>query len=116
MGSDQTRPNGGRLRVSSASVGDCVTVSVEGAVDHLSSFQLAGALTSALTGDVQWIKVDLQQVEFCDCSGLNVLLGARERALEAGAGFRVTEPVSAVVARLFDMTGTGSLLLGQTAA
>ncbi|MGW1617211.1 STAS domain-containing protein [Streptomyces sp. NPDC002285] len=112
MWGDEIEPNGDLLRVSGAAVGDLVTVSAAGEVDFDTSVRLADALEDAVTSGAQVIEVDLRGVEFCDCSGLHVLLRARERALEAGAGFSVNEPVAPLVARLFEVTETEALLLG----
>jgi hypothetical protein len=61
------------------------------------------------------IEVDFDQVTFCDCSGLNVLLGARVTFLESRASTRLeTVPPTVVrahepVTRLFHLTGVGRL-------
>ncbi|WP_432081561.1 STAS domain-containing protein [Streptomyces sp. WAC 04229] len=92
-----------------------VTVSVVGELDYSTSTQLREALTAALTIGVGGVAVDFHRVEFCDCSGLAVLLGARRRAHMMGISFRVTGPLTPVVARLLQVTETESSLLVPTA-
>ena len=48
--------------------------------------------------------VDCSQLEFCDSTGLNVLLGARLKAEAAGGGVHLAGMLP-VVARVFEITG-----------
>ncbi|KRV50530.1 hypothetical protein AQ490_15765 [Wenjunlia vitaminophila] len=53
--------------------------------------------------------LDLGRLSFCDCAGLNLLLWARERALESGASFTLRH-VRTQPGRLFAVSGTAHLL------
>src|SRR2546430_17499058 len=48
--------------------------------------------------------VDCSRLEFCDSTGLNVLLGARLKAEAAGGGVHLAG-MQPVVARVFEITG-----------
>ena len=58
------------------------------------------------------IEVDLAGVNFLDCSGLTVLIVAREAAAGTGCQLRITNPQS-IVRRVLDLSG---VLGGFTAA
>ncbi|MEU5636851.1 STAS domain-containing protein [Streptomyces rishiriensis] len=88
--------------------GDRAVVAVRGELDLDVAGQLERALHGALGAAVGGIDLELEDVAFCDCSALNVLLGARERGLEEGKTVAV-HTVSPAVARLLDLTGTGPL-------
>ncbi len=49
--------------------------------------------------------VDCSRLDFCDSTGLNVLLGARLKAEEAGGGAVHLAAMQPVVARVFEITG-----------
>ncbi|MFG2731612.1 STAS domain-containing protein [Streptomyces canus] len=80
-------------------------------MDHETSPPLSDELAIAVTSGVRCVEVDFSQVPFCDCSGLNALLRARERAQAAGVCFGVLGPVTPVVERLFGLTEVESALL-----
>lgn len=75
----------------------------------MTSPRLQEATDQALAGCPRHIEVDLDQVTFCDCSALNVLLGARASFLESQASTHLgTAPFTVVrahppVTRLFDL-------------
>ncbi|MFF9457682.1 STAS domain-containing protein [Streptomyces flaveolus] len=108
---------GKRARVSSAVETGRTVVTVTGEVDHVGAVRLTGVLEAAAalsgTGDVP---VDFSRVGFCDCSGLNTLLAARNHCQDLGIRFSLSEPVTLPVARLFQLTGAGPLLLRQQTA
>lgn len=54
------------------------------------------------------VALDLSDVTFCDCSGLNVLLQARWRARRGLCSLSLMAP-SRPVRRLLDLTGTTAL-------
>ncbi len=71
----------------------------------------AGALRSALlTAAAQGpvVVVDLSDTEFCDSSGLNVLVRALRRAQAAGGEVRLVATKPAVL-RILGVTGVGSI-------
>ncbi|MET9609309.1 STAS domain-containing protein [Streptomyces sp. NPDC006512] len=55
------------------------------------------------------LHLDLTGVTFCDCAGLNVLLGARTSAHAAGVDV-VVAGIGAQLAHLLDVTGVGPVL------
>ncbi|CAM5291221.1 STAS domain-containing protein [Streptomyces pilosus] len=92
--------------------GDRVRVTVRGELDfeaqHL-RYELHEALRSSGTG----VDLDLSGVSFCDCSGLSVLLDARQRAL--GLGRTVTLRASSpAVERLLGLIGAQDLFAPPT--
>lgn len=89
-------------------------VSVSGEIDFQTAPGLRAALLTALSSYEGAIDVDLAEVAFCDCTGLNVLLAARARALRVHRILRVTA-TSRPVARLLDLTGTLPLLTQASA-
>lgn len=90
-------PDGGRT-----------SVAVRGEFDLDAGQQLAPALHQALARSVSGIDLHLNEVEFCDCSGLNLLLGLREIALAQGKTV-VVRSSSPVVERLLYLSGTREL-------
>jgi anti-anti-sigma factor len=107
-----TIPSTGRwplsLQVESYPAGDRVLVVVSGDVDLDTDQILLRAVRDALARSVSGVDLDLSDVAFCDCSGLNVLLCMRRRALEEGRTVAV-RAASAPVDRLLTVTGTRSL-------
>ncbi|MEV6396220.1 STAS domain-containing protein [Streptomyces sp. NPDC051907] len=91
-------------------VGGKSTVSVAGEIDVATAPRLRGALSIALSHHSRWIEVDLARVDFCDCSGLSVLLWARGRARRQGSSLRVTGVTSPLVRKVFRKTGTDTAL------
>ncbi|MFB8241523.1 STAS domain-containing protein [Kitasatospora purpeofusca] len=66
------------------------------------------ALDEALRARPQVLVVDLEQVGFCDSSGLNLLLKARMGAIAAGAELRLAA-ASPTVLRLLELTGADTV-------
>jgi anti-anti-sigma factor len=99
------------LRVETHPDGDRVAVVVSGEVDIDTEEVLHEALREALRRSVSGVDVDLGGVDFCDCSGLNVLLCARRRALE-DAKTVVLSSTGPAVGRLLSLTGTRGLFGG----
>lgn len=84
-------------------------VTVSGEIDFASSPVLGQTLQEALDHSGGGVDVDLAGVGFCDCSGLNILLHVRRRALEVAKTLtvRVSSPA---VQRLLELTGTVDVL------
>ncbi|MDW4910037.1 ANTAR domain-containing protein [Streptomyces sp. ADMS] len=80
-------------------------VVVSGAIDIVSEQALHNGLRQALTRSDRGIDLDLSGVDFCDCSGLNVLLRLRRRALDDGKIITI-RAAGAAVFRLLSITGT----------
>jgi len=92
-----TRPAGGRT-----------VVAVSGEIDIDTEQTMQRALRLALARSSQGVDLDLAEVGFCDCSGLNALLRVRRTALADGKTVTV-RTASPGVERLFALTGTSSL-------
>ncbi|WBP84459.1 STAS domain-containing protein [Kitasatospora cathayae] len=87
-------------------------VTVAGELDHDSAHVLRAALARPLHDGVRRIVVDLAELRFCDSTGLNILLRARLDADAAGRTLEVARP-QPIVARLFEVTGTDTVLRVQ---
>ncbi|POX51934.1 anti-sigma factor antagonist [Streptomyces sp. Ru72] len=96
------------LRVETHQDGDRVAVVVSGELDIDTEQALQDALREAVRRSVGGVDVDLGGVDFCDCSGLNVLLSARSQAL-ADAKTLTLGPTGPSVDRLLSLTGTRTL-------
>ncbi|MEV6737972.1 anti-sigma factor antagonist [Streptomyces sp. NPDC051104] len=96
------------LRVETHQDGDRVAVVVSGELDIDTEQALQDALREAVRRSVRGVDVDLGGVDFCDCSGLNVLLSARRQAL-ADAKTLTLGPIGPSVDRLLSLTGTRAL-------
>ncbi|MGX1564894.1 ANTAR domain-containing protein [Streptomyces sp. NPDC055506] len=88
--------------------GDRMTVTLWGELD-LGSRRLLPDLYDILTLSGSGIDLRLDAVGFCDCSGLNVLLDLRMRALDL-AKTVVVRSSGRAVERVLDLTGTRELL------
>ncbi|MFJ7072068.1 anti-sigma factor antagonist [Streptomyces sp. NPDC098781] len=91
--------------------GDRIMVKVRGELDLDTSERFRGALREALSRSVRGVDLDLENVSFCDCAALNILLGLRQRALKQGKTVAI-QASSATVDRLFALTGTRALFAG----
>ncbi|MFF3674547.1 STAS domain-containing protein [Streptomyces sp. NPDC002120] len=100
---------GMEARVISGSQPGTVRVLVSGEIDFDNATLLGEVLLAALASHRATLLVDLEQVTFCDCAGLNILLTARRAALRAGRGLHVTA-AGCRVERLLNLTDTRSLL------
>lgn len=91
-----------------------VNVTVTGEIDLANVAQLRNAL-SPLVADtsVRLVGCDLSGVSFVSCSGLTVLLDARQALLERGAMLRLVAASPAVL-RPIRMTGLAQLLPAPT--
>ncbi|WP_328317827.1 STAS domain-containing protein [Streptomyces sp. NBC_00388] len=96
--------NRGRLLVEVRSVGRSEVVTPAGELDHHTAELLSEPLDEALDRGRSRLVIDCSQLEFCDSTGLNVLLGARLKAEAAGGGVHLAGMLP-VVARVFEITG-----------
>ncbi|MEU6368881.1 STAS domain-containing protein [Streptomyces sp. NPDC046931] len=96
------------LTVETHDAGDRVAAVVSGQVDLDTERALHRALREALRRSVSGVDLDLGAVDFCDCSGLNVLLCVRRRALEDGKAL-VLGATGPAVRRLLALTETRAL-------
>jgi anti-anti-sigma factor len=84
------------------------TITVSGELDLATSPRLRQAAEEALARCPRCVEIDLGLVTFCDCSGLNVLLGARASAHLEAIPFTVVK-AHAPVTRLFHLAEAGPL-------
>jgi anti-sigma B factor antagonist len=93
------------LKVSTWSQGDRTVVSVAGEIDLYTAPRLHGELFAVLAGDnpVRLV-IDMSGVEFCDSTGMNVLLAAHRRAQEQGGDLELAAP-RATVRKVLQVTG-----------
>ncbi|WP_329623101.1 STAS domain-containing protein [Streptomyces sp. NBC_01255] len=75
-----------------------------GELDHHTAELLRTPLDAALDVGRSRLVVDCSGLDFCDSTGLNVLLGARLRADAAGGGVHLVA-MRPAVARVFHITG-----------
>lgn len=78
--------NRGRLQVEVRTEGRSEVVTPVGELDHHTADLLREPLESAVEQGRVRLVVDCSRLEFCDSTGLNVLLGARLKAEAAGEG------------------------------
>ncbi|MEV4972888.1 STAS domain-containing protein [Streptomyces scopuliridis] len=100
--------NRGRLRVEVRTEGRSEVVTVAGELDHHTADLLRTPLDEALEQGRSRLVIDCSQLEFCDSTGLNVLLGARLKADAAGGGVHLAAMLP-VVARVFEITGADAV-------
>ncbi|MCZ4514913.1 anti-sigma factor antagonist [Streptomyces sp. ActVer] len=96
------------LKIEAHQVGARTAVVIAGEIDLDGEQQLEQELRRALAESVTGVDLDLSGVEFCDCSGLNVLLRLRRRALKDTKTV-VIQAADPVVERLLTVTETSSL-------
>jgi anti-anti-sigma factor len=94
----------GRLLVEVREEGTSAVITPAGELDHHTADLLREPVEDCLDRGFSRLVVDCSQLEFCDSTGLNVLLGARLRAEAAGGGVHLAGMLP-VVARVFEITG-----------
>lgn len=98
----------GRLRVEVRHHGASAVVTPAGELDHHTAELLREPLDQCVTDGRSRLVVDCSRLEFCDSTGLNVLLGARLKAEAAGGGVHLAGMLP-VVARVFEITGADAV-------
>lgn len=97
------------LKVSTWSQGDRTVVSVSGEIDLYTAPRLHGELFAALAGDAPVrLVIDMSGVEFCDSTGMNILLAAYRRTQEQGGDLELAAPRPAV-RKVLQVTGLESV-------
>ncbi|WP_433889787.1 STAS domain-containing protein [Streptomyces sp. CA-111067] len=94
----------GRLHVEVRQDGRTAVLTPAGELDHHTADLLSEPLGAAVDAGVKRLVIDCSELEFCDSTGLNVLLGARLRA-EAAGGEVLLAAMRPTVARVFEITG-----------
>jgi anti-sigma B factor antagonist len=92
------------LNISTSSQGGHAVVAATGELDLYTAPRLQAALAGLLRDQADRVVVDLSEVEFCDSTGMNVLLAAMKRVKEHGGTFELAAPRPAV-RRILQVTG-----------
>jgi anti-sigma B factor antagonist len=96
------------LKVTSRSHGDRTVLSVTGEIDLYTAPTLQSELMTALSPGQVWVIVDMSGVDFCDSTGINVLLAAHRHARERGGGLQLASPGTAT-RKVLQVTGLESV-------
>ena len=97
------------LRVSSRSQGDHTIVTLAGEIDLYTAPRLQSELLAAMrSADPALVVVDMSGVEFCDSTGMNVLLAAHRQACERGGDLALAAP-RAPLRKILEVTGLSSV-------
>ena len=96
------------LKVTTRSQGDHTVISVAGEIDLYTAPKLQAELAAALTADPARLIVDMSGVDFCDSTGINVLLAAHRHARERGGELQLAGPGSAT-RKVLQVTGLESV-------
>ena len=93
------------LKVSTRLEGERAIVALAGEIDLYTAPRLQSELAAALaSGDPARLVVDMSAVEFCDSTGMNVLLAAHRRATGQGGSLELAGPRPAV-RKILQVTG-----------
>ncbi|WP_395106647.1 STAS domain-containing protein [Actinomadura sp. SCN-SB] len=92
------------LNVSTASQGGHAVVTATGELDLYTAPKLQSALATLLRDQADRIVVDMSGIEFCDSTGVNVLLAALKRIKERNGTLELAAPRPAV-RRVLQVTG-----------
>ncbi|MFD3504195.1 STAS domain-containing protein [Streptomyces sp. NPDC058676] len=85
------------------------TVFLVGEIDADTAPTVGAAVDDCFSRETGGVDIELAGVSFCDASGLNVFRAAALSANASGRRLRLRHPTPAV-RRVFDLTGTASLL------
>ena len=97
------------LKVSTRFQGDRAIVALAGEIDLYTAPRLQSELAAALAGgDPARLVVDMSAVEFCDSTGMNVLLSCLRRVRERGGELEIASPKPAV-RKILQVTGLDSV-------
>ncbi|MET7683989.1 STAS domain-containing protein [Streptomyces sp. NPDC005423] len=86
-----------------------------GEMDVTTAPLLGLTLATCARDGIRTVDVDATALAFCDVSGLNAFLAASRLATDAGTTLRLHHPPP-IMARLIEITGSGSLLDERHAA
>lgn len=96
------------LKVTTRSQVDHTVISVTGEIDLYTAPRLQSELTAALSSSPVRLIIDMSGVDFCDSTGINVLLAAHRHARERGGELLLAGPGSAT-RRVLQVTGLESV-------
>jgi anti-sigma B factor antagonist len=98
-----------QLSITTTDTDDARTIAVEGEIDVSCASELRDAIDAAIQDAIPSIDVDLAGTSYIDSTGIGVLVGAANRAAEAGLEFSVSRP-QRNVSRVLDLLGVGDEL------
>ncbi|MCY9786517.1 STAS domain-containing protein [Nocardiopsis sp. EMB25] len=75
-----------------------------GEIDLYTAPQLRSGLLEALEGGARRLVIDMSRTEFCDSTGISVLLSAMKRSRDKGGDLELVAPKAAVV-KVLEVTG-----------
>jgi len=97
------------LKVSSRAEGDRIIVALSGEIDLYTAPRLQSQLAAALNTEYPVrLVVDMSGVDFCDSTGMNVLLAAQRLARERGGDMELSAP-RPPVRKILQVTGLESV-------
>jgi anti-sigma B factor antagonist len=96
------------LKVTTRSQGEHTVLSVTGEIDLYTAPTLQSELMAALGAGKTRLIVDMSRVDFCDSTGINVLLAAHRHARERGGELQLASPGSAT-RKVLQVTGLESV-------
>src|ERR1700744_2000714 len=98
------------LKVSSRSQGDQELVLAIGEIDLYTAPRLQSELTAVIASaaPASRVVVDMSGVEFCDSTGMNVLLSCLRQARERGGELELAAPRPAII-KILAVTGLDSV-------
>jgi anti-anti-sigma factor len=109
--------NKGKLELDRAHFGlrserreDGERIQVNGEMDLATSVMVDREVRRAEASDATSIVLDLDQLEFLDASGVQMLLDASARSRTDGNRLRITRASAPQVQRVIELTGVGDLL------
>ena len=88
---------------------DGCQVQLRGDLDLCSAPLLEENLAALRDSGCRDVTIDISQLEFCDCSGLNVLLKAHAALQQEGGGLTLAG-ITGPVQRILDLTGMADVL------
>lgn len=96
------------LKVSTRSHAGHALVAIAGEIDLYTAPRLQSEFTRLLQDGPNRVVIDMSAVEFCDSTGMNVLLSALKRIKEQGGALDVAAPRPAV-RKILQVTGLDSV-------
>jgi len=92
------------LQIDVDRTGDTTRIRLDGELDIHTAPGVSAAVDDATSGGATTVVVDAAALRFCDSSGIQVLVQARERLVAAGGALRL-EGVHGSVEKVLSVTG-----------
>ncbi|MFB9963775.1 STAS domain-containing protein [Sinosporangium siamense] len=96
------------LKVSTRTHADHAVMAIAGEIDLYTAPRLQSEFTRLLQEGPTRVVIDMSAVDFCDSTGMNVLLSALKRLKERGGALEVAAPRPAV-RKILQVTGLDSV-------